>query len=311
MILCMDIGAWLTRLRENTADHGIRGVRKSMSEVKNFSIRKILSITYPTGESIYNRDWDVLIVLDACRVDLMQAAADDYHFIEGIDEFISKGSTSVEWMEKNFNTHNNKSMGETIYICGNPFSAEQLDESDFLELIEIWKDSWDSDLGTVRPRPITDRAIQYHRSNNPPRMIIHYMQPHHPFISGDVGEALDLTQFGEENTSTTPWTLLEKGEVSREKVWKEYLENLELVLTDIELLLENMSAEKVVITSDHGNAMGEKGIYGHPYGWPLNSLKKVPWVVTSAEDSKEYQPDIQEKQIDTTVEERLKTLGYQ
>ena len=38
------------------------------------------------------------------------------------------------------------------------------------------------------------------------------------------------------------------------------------VLNDIGILLDNLDAERVVITADHGEAFGEYGILGHKLG---------------------------------------------
>jgi len=39
----------------------------------------------PVGTNIYERDWDALVVLDACRVDILREVADEYEFIDEVD----------------------------------------------------------------------------------------------------------------------------------------------------------------------------------------------------------------------------------
>ncbi|WP_053772543.1 hypothetical protein [Halorubrum tropicale] len=87
--------------------------------------------------------------------------------------------------------------------------------------------------------------------------------------------------------------------------------NLRLALDEIELLLENVEAETVVITSDHGNALGEWLVYGHPPTMPMDCLRVVPWIETTAADRGEYEPEI-EPGVDheTDREEQLAALGY-
>jgi hypothetical protein len=88
---------------------------------------------------------------------------------------------------------------------------------------------------------------------------------------------------------------------------------LEYVLDDVALLLENMDAETVVISADHGNALGEFGFYGHPPHSPLPSVRRVPWVETTATDSGDYEPTQEadgEVPTGEEVESRLKDLGY-
>jgi hypothetical protein len=213
-------------------------------------------------------------------------------------------------MSGNFIQDYHSEMSETVYVCGNPFSESELEQANFQVLTEAWKGNWDHDSGTVRPEPLTDQAIHYSRSLNPNRLIVHYMQPHYPFLSNEIGEGITLSDFGQED-SMTPWTLLEQGQVTEEEVWMSYKDNLRVVLDDLRKLLNNVDADRVVISADHGNAMGEWGIYGHPYGWSLDSLKKVPWIETKAVNSGTYTPEIQDQDsVDANVNERLSALGY-
>jgi glucan phosphoethanolaminetransferase (alkaline phosphatase superfamily) len=86
------------------------------------------------------------------------------------------------------------------------------------------------------------------------------------------------------------------------------------VLDDVELLLENLDAETVVISSDHGNAIGEWGLYGHPTHVPLSCLVDVPWYRTTAEDIRTHEPESrdpdQEPLTSEEVKDRLADLGY-
>jgi arylsulfatase A-like enzyme len=157
---------------------------------------------------------------------------------------------------------------------------------------------------------MTDRAIEVGRDHDPERMVVHYLQPHHPFIPDpelDPGQSIE--NFNEEAWDDI-WDRLRHGEVSKERVWNAYRENLRYVLADVELLLENVDAETVVITSDHGNAFGEWGIYGHPNGSLHPAVKHVPWAVTNAADTGEYDPDVERESSEASVEERLDGLGY-
>ncbi|TKX74502.1 hypothetical protein EXE46_09090 [Halorubrum sp. GN11_10-6_MGM] len=81
----------------------------------------------------------------------------------------------------------------------------------------------------------------------------------------------------------------------------------------MELLLDNIDAERVVITADHGEAFGEYGFYWHKVACPLPIVRQVPWIETTAEDTGGYEPDgwdKSEKKNETCINERLKALGY-
>ncbi len=55
-----------------------------------------------------------------------------------------------------------------------------------------------------------------------------------------------------------------------------YKNNLEAVLSEVEKIVERFPQEnRIVITADHGELLGEDGLYGHGYPHPL--LRNVPW----------------------------------
>lgn len=284
----------------------------------------------PFGTNIFDRDWDLLIILDACRTDALREVLPSHNIpIDQNDNIWSVGSTSSEWMAKTFTREHLDSIERTVYatanpyieeVCGNrnfpphsekvppfsypaPFALTKYDvvnRSDFEWIDDVWKNGTDEEIGTVPPRVMTDRAIRTGRDHTPDRMIVHYMQPHAPYLAdghefpGDV-----LVQ-------------CQNGKVSRDRAWEAYLANLDLVLNEIEVLLRNFDADKVVITADHGEAFGEWGSYAHRIAFPHPCVKRVPWIRTSATDHDEYEPDVEaeEPSDDNDVTERLKHLGY-
>ena len=60
------------------------------------------------------------------------------------------------------------------------------------------------------------------------------------------------------------------------RIKKAYAENLKFVLEYLKKLICNLQG-KIVITADHGEAFGEKGVLGHPYGVHIRELVEVPW----------------------------------
>lgn len=273
-------------------------------------LRKTKSVD---GINFFNKQWDVLIILDACRPDLMSEVTDEYKFVDTPQIVTSIGSSTPDWMPKTFNSLDSKTLKRTAYICANPFSDQFLDGSSFLKLDEVWKYAWDEEGGTVRPRPVTDRAIQTGRKLDYDRMVIHYLQPHTPFLSSNGSPALEPGNFelSDNERIADDWKLLARGERELSTVWSEYRENLRLVLNDVEVLLSNLNAESVIITSDHGNAVGEHGLYGHPGDMPIAVLREVPWCETTATDKRTHIPeDYDPSVISDNVEKQLQSLGY-
>ena len=264
------------------------------------------------GVNVYEHEWDVLVVLDTCRVDALQEVAPEYDFLPAeIPATRSIGSKTVEWMRKTFTPAYRDEMAQTVYVTFNPNSEEELDPSWFQHLDEVWRTDWNAAEGGVPPRPVTDRAIAASRELKPERLLVHYKQPHGPYPQFDkldpVNELDDSA-----NDRSGPFGALIEGRVTRDELWEAYLDDLRLGLDDVALLLSSLDAERVVITADHGECFGEWGIYGHHGHIPVPELVRVPWVVTSAEDTSDYEPetDLDASADAGDVDEKLRSLGY-
>jgi hypothetical protein len=261
---------------------------------------------------IYERDWDLLVVLDACRFDALQDVADDFEFLDEVDSAESVGSYSRSWMERNFTDEYADEMQKTTMVTGNPFTESVLDPMDFERLEEVWRYTWDKDLGTIHPRPLTDTAISLSREKDLDRMIVHYMQPHAPFTTHpDLQQGPSASNWADA-TDKSVWMRVQEGEVPLKQVREAYYDELRMVLEDVGLLLDNIGADSVIVTADHGEAMGEYGIYGHARGVAIDALRVVPWAETTASDSKQYEPTIDQKSVEISGDqtERLRDLGY-
>lgn len=171
----------------------------------------------------------------------------------------------------------------------------------------MWETAHQDEFG-VPPRAITDRTVEVARESDYDRLIAHYMQPHIPYIADAIEEDRSLT-----DVEAGGWKLLESDDVTRDEVWELYEETLRFVLDDVEVLLENIDAENVVITADHGNAFGEYSIYGHPEGMILPTIKKVPWISSTATDEETFSPSgmhAESQREKTNIEDHLRDLGY-
>jgi len=99
-----------------------------------------------------------------------------------------------------------------------------------------------------------------------------------------------------------------------------YLDNLRLALDSVGTLLQNLDAENVIITADHGESFGEYGgKFGHIDGYLTPQVRKVPWVTTTATDQETVTPDSRyQRGADAEsssfngqdLKEHLEDLGY-
>jgi hypothetical protein len=255
------------------------------------------------------------VILDACRVDLLSEVSREYEWLPdeanientAID---SVAGSSKEWMERTFGNTENSLLKDTAYITGNPFSEQTLSNNDFGLLDEVWRDRWDDKLGTIPPEPLIDRAIQVSRIDGYDRVIVHLMQPHAPFInSPSIHSGYDPQRWGNAEVSNV-WDCIRRGEIEKDAVWKAYRENLRIALDSVDKLINNVDGN-IVITADHGNAIGDLGIWGHP-DIPVDSIRRVPWVSIKAEniENKEININTESDQADVNIDDRLSALGY-
>jgi hypothetical protein len=133
-------------------------------------------------------------------------------------------------------------------------------------------------------------------------MIVHYMQPHFPSIPRPLAHG---------NKYDNVWKGLMIGRGNKEELQESYIANLRYVLNEVADLLENVDADRVAITADHGNGIGEWGVYEHPVGIPLDCVKTVPWYVTDAADERTRRPSVDRNvEAGDSVDDRLRSLGY-
>lgn len=292
------------------------------------------------GKNVFEMDWDVLILLDTCRVDALKEVAQEYNFLDNIEETWSVGSTSKEWVEQTFTQKYSDKIASTAYITGNPFSNTLLDEREQTEYGSThgtWLDkaNWANkfiknnvvdanSLGHLEPlwgstgpdapfedsqhpKPLTDYTIKASRSGDYNRVISHYMQPHSPyFASSNNYEEL-------QEHEKAPFRVLKHGgKEDKKKVWDAYIDNLRYVLDHVETLVRNIDGT-VVISADHGELLGDQRMYYHMPGNPHPKLKKVPWVEIEAEDEHTLTPDVSlsgYKTAEQASEQQLEALGY-
>ncbi|MCF7955496.1 MAG: hypothetical protein K9M75_06820 [Phycisphaerae bacterium] len=134
--------------------------------------------------NILEQQWDYLIILDACRFDYFEKNYADY-FDGELTKVKSIGSCTDEWRDRTFTSR----YDDIVYISSNPhISSDQtvtgfLGGDHFHEVHDIWNKGWDYTRGTVLPETVTAAAKQIVPSLKGKRVIIHYLQPHAPYLT--------------------------------------------------------------------------------------------------------------------------------
>jgi len=283
------------------------------------------------NQDFLQSDWDYCLVLDACRYDVFSEIYGEY--LDGtLEKRRSVGSSTPEWAYRNFTECH-----DIAYFSGNPFINDlgiPLNElkwgasceyewtaSDHItEVFDVWKSGWDDDLGTVPPGGITE-AFWNNRDavERTERTVLHYMQPHAPYLSRGKGQKLKQIQKGIRKQEAVAngeaeadgGTLASVGDTLRPKVervldgselaqkaglWLELdpadvMKNgtqeaaLGLYEENLRIVLEDIAGlvdeldGRVVVTADHGEAFGEEGVWEHHIETHIPALVEVPWLV--------------------------------
>ncbi|MBE9593843.1 MAG: hypothetical protein IMF19_10245 [Proteobacteria bacterium] len=266
-----------------------------------------------SGIYVMHKDWDNLIVLDACRYDLFKEVSG-----LNLEYKISRGSTTTEFLLENFS---GRSYDNTVVVTANPFVDKYVKNS-FHKVIPVWKYDWDEHLNTVTPQTMLRYALEAEQRFPDKRLIIWFMQPHRPFIASP-----ELSPYGYKwsreiveqgwasSPSSDPWSEVAKGNLQFDRVWNAYKANLEIVLPYAFECATKLKG-KTIITSDHGNAYRRllfpvpAKIAGHVARIYIDELIKVPWLVFESPTRKEIKTGsrIEEKRIKIRIRE-LKRSG--
>lgn len=273
----------------------------------------------PNGVDIFDEDWDNLVILDACRYDTFSELSNLPGTLEKQE---SKASTTNEFMQANVGQ---RDLRDTVYVTAQP-SIHVTDgvDPDFHAVIDLWQDSWDEELRTVHPETVTEAAIEANKQYPNKRMLVHYLQPHYPFIGETGREHFDYVGYDDpldsDESDEKFWDTVgtQINDVPEEIVKQAYRENLEETLPHVEEFMMAVQG-KTVVTADHGEMLNDWArpipypLYGHPAGMYTPELVEVPWHVFTTGDRREIEYDTAEKdrEVDEKrVEERLRDLGY-
>lgn len=305
-------------------------IRRQLQSIKHQPRKLYFKQKYGPGLDVMSQDWDYLIILDACRYDAFAEVVD----LDGDLKCVtSRGSHSIEFCEKNFAGNE---YYDTVYVTANGYGA-RLSQNVFHDLIFTDESDVVSDVDVLHsssegmaPSTVSNAALEAYNNYPNKRMIIHFMQPHDPYLGptaedlrsrvADDGltvvardpEKIKNHDTNDSNVVSTLAGAVNDGYISQEELKEVYYENLEIVLEHVNDLINELVG-KIVVTADHGELFGEYDIIGHPKYRYYKELREVPWLIIDTDD----RPDIiSEKPTESTivdedaVEERLRALGY-
>lgn len=273
----------------------------------------------PAGTNFFDEDWDNLLILDACRYDTFVDAAPSFDLPGRLESRVSRGSSTAEYVHGNIHGH---SLRDTVYVTATTMlyregSLNDNVELDLFEIVDVWEDSIDHGEFGILPETMAREGLDALSEYSDKRIVVHFIQPHIPFI-GETGQELF-------DSDQEIWSAKRQGrlDATDEQLRTAYRENLELVLPHVSDLLKSMDG-KTVVTADHGQMIGDRSAplpmkeYGHPSGLYTEELTKVPWFVNDEGPRREIREgdagtDYEEKstdEVDEKAREHLQHLGY-
>jgi len=291
--------------------NGIRNPDIALREINRLYYRRLYTQECnERGVDVFAADWDNLLLLDACRYDLFERE----HDLPGeLESRQSRGSSTIEFLRANFD---DRDLEDVVYVTANPqLSRNSSIDPSLHATIDVWREEgWNEEYRTVLPETITDHALRAAEKYPRKRLVVHYIQPHYPFIGPTGREHFDLE-------SLAFWNEVREGRISADDdvLERAYRENFQIALPHVRRLMEGLDG-KTVVTADHGQVFGERfgaiplQYYGHPLGVYAEPLVRVPWLVDDRGERREIvaeQPAEEAAVVeDNVVSDRLKQLGY-
>jgi len=270
---------------------------------------------------VNNRQWDMLFIFDACRYDKFNK----FKHLMGnghLEKTKSQSTWTGQWMLDIFKEGDWKdaiffssnpfvnSKGKKVKIfswykrlqCLNWFNVNEV----FKEVIDVWDFGFDKQVGTVPPWEMNKAIVKVMEKNKSARAIVHYGQPHFPFICCGGGApatsmkgivAKDKFEFKKPLIRISKkllndivlWKIYKnlnmlpkrgKGalwfSIGTEGMIQEYEKNLRLVMLYAKKIMDKYPKKKIAITADHGDMLGEHNRFGHGWSW-YKEKRYVPW----------------------------------
>jgi hypothetical protein len=205
-------------------------------------------------------DFDTIIILDACRYDY-------YRKFRTAHKILADATHTVSSIKHMFPF----TYPDTVYVSGNPFINgrhvvfEDYDALDHFRFVDdVWLHGWEAvdGISTVPPWNLFDAAVKYQRRGY--RTVVHFVQPHAPYIgqikinTHDFVWSRNVTM-GKNGQIPSPDEDPPDRNFDVPRLQEAYYHNLHLVLR----YAVNCVNGTTCITADHGELLGEQGLFYH------------------------------------------------
>lgn len=266
--------------------------------------------------NIIDEKWDVLVILDACRYDMFEKVYGEFYPNEKCRIRTSSGTYTPEFLNAEFPNF----YEDIVYISANPYvnSGMRVERKfrswlsteyngfdareHFPVIVDVWK-KHDKETGSTLPKWVNKAFSKYYLKYKEKRFILHYMQPHRPYIACPhhitFGDGLKKrANFTRDTFSMAMNWKIKKALMMRPTSYEEemyrdygwgglkivYMNEIRYVLEHVKIITDAL-ALRFVITSDHGERLGEHWWHmSHGPGPRHREVVEVPWLVVKNEN---------------------------
>lgn len=278
----------------------------------------------PLGRPIWADEWDLCIVLDSARADMVRQSCPEGLSVRSHDTAWSVGSVTTEWLTNTFSDRHADAIADTALVAATPHTqtvfrdrewltspedapvgypaSPAVRPRDFDAFYEVWRTHADAH-GAVPPETMARATVDACQRHD--RVVAHWLQPHEPWLAPDAQLVGGLA------TEANVWDGLQAGTVNEDAAWQSYQATLDMAWQWVERVCDSVAGD-VLITADHGNAFGEWGIFGHPFGWPQPAVRRVPWLRVRGQADATLEPRgmLDAEQSSPDRDAQLAALGY-
>lgn len=236
------------------------------------------------SDLLHSPEWSTLIVLDSCRFDFFGRALEDTDLKGELRAVDSEARETRVWYKRHWSDY----YPSITLISSQPvpwatdlkkkpkrnfFKAYNVDKN--LVEMESKKDLWQEPQALFEAFDNIEIETQ--------KVMLHAVPPHQPFKT-KAGRRFLRKLSVPKNEAPEPNISKWARKNSWRKIETLYLEEIKYVLKPIESNISELNSP-IVITSDHGELIGERGRYGHPRdeNHPLQTI--VPWFEVSSDDA--------------------------
>lgn len=308
-------------LKSKVVEQGVDLLTKLAADSLNHEKQK------PYLDDLRKQGKYLLIVLDALRYDYFASMAPLY--LQGdLQPITAEGHDTFEYVSRCWDGDHT----DVKYVSGaTPINSIDLDydagleslydgdyrPGDHLDIVDVWDYGWDETLGTCPPGPVISETVG--RLQGEDTLVCHLFQPHAPYI----GEYALLGHHNNESAVVGKgdpvdepiWLGVTEGRIPDSSLRRAYVENLRYVLESVCWLVQQVEDDRrIVVMGDHGEALGEFGIYAHPKIDHPRILEtawmEVSGITEIGEQMAQPPEESSQGEGDGHVKERLEALGY-